>query len=807
MLKRKLLFLHFGMLFSLALSAQNIDSVLSLYHDNYQPEKLHLHFDKDVYTKGETIWFKAYIRAGEGLSDYSRNFFVDWYDDAGQLISHNVHPVFESSARGQFDVPAAYAGETIHLKAYTKWMLNFDTAFIYTKDIQIAGTTPPKNTRTPSLATTLRFFPEGGDLVNGVSSNIAFMATNQSGKPVAVRGAILNSKNELIDSFVSVHDGMGLFAIDASAKENYTCNWVDEYGTSHTSNLPAAKNTGAVIESKLQDDKIVFVVKRPADAAPNLRSLHIIASMNQQMVFSAAVNLGSKTSSAGQIPTDKLSTGVVQLTLFDANWLPVAERVMFVKSDQYTFHPEISIATKRLDKRLKNEIDIVVPDTLLSNLSVSITDAGLSYDTSTNIFSQLLLQGDIKGYIHNAASYFSKDDETTRSNLDLVMLTHGWRRYKWDDIVKGKMPVMPYAIDSDYVRIKGKVFTNGQATIKPGQNMAIIMLGKDSSKQYFMVPVNPNGAFNQRGIIFYDTARLFYQLLTEKGDKKLNDVAMVKFDYGLPLVPYAMATKLPRFGEPDSAMIRNSLFYAGLMKNRILDTGFTLKEVTVQSKIKSPGDIMDEKYTTGLFSSKNGYAFDVLHDERAKSQLDIFHYLQNMVPGMAMSIPILGQNGAEDANSNNVPGITWRDGTPDIFLNEMPSDVERLMSLQMADIAYIKVYRPPFMGSSGAGVSGAIAVYTRKSGDLANNVKGLNNALITGYSPYKEFYSPDYSIFQSRATDVRSTLYWNPYVLTDKKNKSVKLEFYNNDVTKRMRIVLEGVNASGKLARVEKIIE
>lgn len=808
MYKQKIYFLLFGILFITAVNAQKIDSVLALYHDNFQPEKIHIHFDKNTYQKGETIWFKAYLLAGETISDFSRNFFVDWYDDKGQLIKHTVNPVFESSARAQFNVPANYAGEMLHLKAYTRWMLNFDTAFLYTKDIRITNADSlVKNTRKPSIAASIHFFPEGGELVNGVSSTVAFLANNQSGNPVTVRGAILNSKNELIDSFASSHDGMGSFSLEPAAKETYTINWIDEYGISHTSALPSAKNNGVVLESQSMPGKIVFAVKRPAEVTDNFKSLRMVASMNQQMVFSAAINLSNKKISAGEIPTALLQTGILQVTIFDANWIPVAERILFIKNDQHVFFPELKMATKRLGKRMMNEMEITVPDTLRSNLSVSVTDAGLVYDSSSNIFSQLLLQGDLKGYIPNAASYFAKDDEDTRRNLDLVMLTHGWRRYKWDDIVKGKLPVLPYPMDSDYVQIKGRMYTNGQGSIRAGQNIALIMQGKDSSKQYFMLPVKQDGSFNQRGMIFFDTARLFYQLT---GEKRLSDVATVRFQYGLPLVPYAQVTKLAGFGEPDSMqLLNNQLFYAGIARNKkSLDSGFTLQEVIVQSKLKSPIDILDEKYTTGLFTSRNSYSFDVANDERTRGQQNLFYYLQNMIPGLSMSLPILGTNGVNDANPNNVPGLNWREGTPEIFLNEMPSDAERTMGIPMSEIAYIKVFRPPFMSSTGSGASGAIAIYTKKPSDANNNfIKGLNSALITGYTPYKEFYSPDYTTPQSKLPDTRATIYWNPYVMTDKKMKTVKLTFFNNDITKKFRIILEGVNAAGKLARVEKIVE
>jgi hypothetical protein len=805
MQKRMTLFLFSTLLSASVIYAQKIDSILAIYHDNYQQEKVHLHFDKDVYAKGETIWFKAYILAGENPSDYSRNFYVDWYDADGQLIKHTTHPVFESSARGQFDVPANYAGEIVHLKAYTRWMLNFDTAFLYTKDIHITrNDSLVRNSRKPSAATTIRFFPEGGDLVNGISSTVAFIATNQSGLPVAVRGAVFNSKNELIDSFASVHDGMGSFSLEPSAKETYTCNWIDEYGTSHTSTMPAAKNTGVVIESQLLDKKAVFVVKRSADAAGNFTLLHLVASANQQMVYSAVVNLTAKKSLAGEIPTAALPTGVLQLTVFDANWVPLAERVMFVNNNQHVFLPEVKMVTKRFGRRTKSEIEITVADTVLSNLSVSVSDGGLLHDSSTNIFSDLLLQGDIKGYIPDAAYYFSDNTNEIRKNLDLLMLTHGWRRYKWDDIVKGKLPMLPYSADSDYVQIKGRVYANGQATIKPGQSIALIMQAKDSSKQYFIQSLSPNGSFTQRGIIFFDTAKVFYQIL---GDKRLHDAAIVNFQYGLPQVPYARATRISSFGEPDSLQLRNNdQFYAGARKN--IDTGFTLQEVIVQSRIKSPTDILDEKYATGLFNSKNSYAFDVANDERTRGQMDIFHYLQNVIPGLTMSLPVLGANGAADASSSNAPGLNWRDGTPDIFVDEMPSDADRAMHLAMSEIAYVKVFRPPFMASTGSGPSGAIAIYTKKPGEMSTNfIKGLSSALISGYTPYKEFYNPDYTVMQSKLPDTRATLYWNPYVLTDKKMKTVKIEFYNNDITKKFRIVLEGVNAAGKLARVDKIVE
>ncbi len=801
------LFLFFiGILFSPAIQAQKLDSTLAIYRSDFQTEKVHLHFDKTAYNKGETVWFKAYIVAGENLSDYSRNFFVDWYNDLGQLIKHTVHPIFESSARGQFDIPNNYKGGILHVKAYTRWMLNYDTALLYHKDIQITNTNASANASAKAAAVTLKFFPESGDLINGINSTLAFMATNQNGQPVAVKGAIVNSANQLVDSFATVHDGMGSLNFEPSANEQYTCNWMDEYGTSHSNSLPIAKATGVVVSAKLVNKKAVFAVSRSTDVASNLKGLHLVATMNQQLLYNASINLNNKKIIAGEIPVQDMPTGILQLTVFDASWIPVAERILFVNNNQHQFFPELTMVTTRLTKRAKNTMELFVSDTALSNLSISVTDASLLYDSSTNIISQLLLSSELKGSIYRPAYYFSNETDSVAAHLDLVMLTHGWRRYKWDEIIQGKLPKLTYPMDSDYVQIKGKVFTAGQA-IRSTQTITLVMQAKDSSKQYFQLPVKRDGSFNQRGIIFFDTARIFYQL---NGDKSLHENASTSFQYGLPLVPYAQAVKSPTKILIDSILLkRNSLFYAGIERvKKSMDSAVVLKEVTVESKIKSAIDILDEKYTTGLFNNKNSYSFDVANDDRAHGQLDVFHYLQNLIPGMTMSLPTLGTNGAEDANSNNVAGLNWRDGTPDIFLNEMPSDAGAVQAISMSDVAYIKVFRPPFMAASGSGASGAIAIYTLKGAEAKNyNVKGLNSALISGYTAYKEFYSPDYTITQPKYQDSRATLYWNPYVLTDKKNKTVKLEFFNNDITSKFRIIIEGVNAFGKLAHLEKIVE
>ena len=175
----------------------------------------------------------------------------------------------------------------------------------------------------------------------------------------------------------------------------------------------------------------------------------------------------------------------------------------------------------------------------------------------------------------------------------------------------------------------------------------------------------------------------------------------------------------------------------------------------------------------------------------------VFTYLQSKIPGLSINVA-----GAS-------PELQWRGGTPLLFLDEVPSDADFLSSINMNDIAYIKVFRPPFYGAGGGG-SGAIAVYTRRGSDIQNTPgKGLTNSSISGYSLIRQFYSPNHSSFApaNEAKDLRTTLYWNPQVITTSKNNKVKLTFYNNDVAKSFRVIIEGMTKDGQLIRIEQIME
>jgi hypothetical protein len=223
--------------------------------------------------------------------------------------------------------------------------------------------------------------------------------------------------------------------------------------------------------------------------------------------------------------------------------------------------------------------------------------------------------------------------------------------------------------------------------------------------------------------------------------------------------------------------------------------------VVVKTKVKSRAEQLDEKYASGLFRGQDAQSFDFINDVFAKSAINVFAYLQSRVAGLTIN-NALGSS----------PSVVWRGSATSLFLDEMPVQPEVLSTISVNDIAYVKVFRPPFFGAFGGGSGGAIAVYTRKGGDVpvTPGGPGLSRHILVGYAPLKEFYSPDYSTREKTdnvQSDYRTTLYWNPFLFFDSKRQTVRVEFYNNDFSKSYKVVIEGVNELGKMIRIEKVVK
>ncbi len=518
--------------------------------------------------------------------------------------------------------------------------------------------------------------------------------------------------------------------------------------------------------------------------------------MHQQMVFKTGFNLKESSSVKKNIPAAQLPTGILTITVFDKEAMPVAERVLFINNEDYFIVPKIEMQHWGLNKRAKNEIEIALPDNIISNLSIAVTDIAIGSDSSENIFSTFLLTTDLRGSIYKPAYYFSNNSDSVKQQLDLVMLTNGWRRFNWADLAKGSMPVIKYPKDTSYLALSGVVQGVMPGTVS-NETLVMIVKQRDSNSRFILSPIGNDGRFSEPEQIFFDTMTVYHQF----SKNSLYKNAAIQY----------MPDRLPAlFNTKVRDVLRYYTFFTDTagsgynykksserLKSINQYQGKILENVTVRAKTKPAINVMDEKYTSGLFSGGDSYMFDLVNDPLAFAQQNIFNFLQGKVAGLQIN------------TSGGTTSLQWRGGEPQVFIDEMPTDVDMLSSIPVSDIAFVKVFRPPFMGGFG-GASGAIAIYTRRGDDYKSTPgKGLDRSTIIGYTEIREFYSPNYNVFDSKneLADLRTTLYWNSMFLTVPGKSKKTITFFNNDITEAFRIIIEGFTKDGQFVHIEQVIE
>jgi hypothetical protein len=784
-----------AIIFSASVHAQTLDSVMEKYSSKFQPEKAYLHYDKSSYSPGETIWFKAYLMEGLFPAAESKTLYVDWIADNGTVLEHSVSPLVAAVTNGQFEVPENYTGNLIHVRAYTKWMLNFDTAFLYNREIRILNNKNNGKGAKATIIPSIQFFPEGGDMVEGVNSRVAFKANDQYGRPVTVKGVVQDSKGAVIDSIRVVHDGMGSFNLIPQVGMNYTAKWKDEKGNSYTTALPASKTGGVTLQVSMKGTKRVITIFSGSELEDRFKQMHLIGTLNSKIAFKTDVPVAPAGTVSRILPSENLPSGIITITLFDASWNAIAERICFIKNNDYSFQPSMEVKYWGLGRRKRNEIEISVPDSLgMTSMSVSVTDAAIEKDTSENIISHFLLTSEIKGRVYNPSYYFSDNSEKTARDLDLVMLTHGWRRFLWEDLAKGKLPAITYPRDTGYLTLSGRVFGVAKSQLSGKESIVLLVKGKDAATKMLIVPIERDASFSDPETVLFDSVRIYYSLKS----KFLSQAEARFMTDRLPAPNYLAFSKNFITSNPfvDTTGLNRHLNYAAeAARLAALDRGKIMENITVTAKQKPTVEVLDKKYASGLFQG-DAYQFDLVNDPLAVSALNIFNYLQGKVAGLQIS------------NSGGTPSLSWRGGSPALYIDEIASDADMLGNIPVTDVAYIKVFRPPFMGGFG-GANGAIAVYTKRGDDTKSSSGGLASNTVVGYSPIKEFYSPNYERYDPRNEnkDVRTTIYWNPQVNTSGQNQKVLLKFFNNDVSNSFRVVIEGMTKDGLLTHYEQIME
>ncbi|ANH81105.1 hypothetical protein A8C56_09040 [Niabella ginsenosidivorans] len=768
------------------LSAQNFTDNLENWHKTNPIEKTYLQLDRENYFAGQTIWFKAYFMADFLPSAANSTLFVELLNNTSQVLVKKVLPVFGALSYGQIDLPNTLPTGSYQLRAYTPLMLNFDKSYLFARRIMIFGSNRLKVNEAPAATPVIHFYPEGGNLVAGFRNSIAFKATGSNGLPLNVSGTITDQENKTIISFATQHDGMGMFEITPEAGQRYQA----VLNNHQTVALPDAVAEGVTIEMKnTANGKSFSIHYKGSKQVP----AYIIGQMQHQIVFKQPLSPKTNQPVSGILQTGNLPSGVLQVTVFNKDGMPLAERLTFINNKEYVLPATVHIDTLSNGARKKNHFSISFPDSVTGNFSVAVTDA--YYDPGAyrpaNIWSAFLLTSDIPGYVHDPAYYFT-DNPAAREDVELVLLTNGWRRFKWADALANTLPA-PVHKDPGFISLSGKVNVAGSRKSFADRDL-LVWIATDSGHSLQMVKTDAEGHFKMDSMIFFNKARVLFSDVQDKKKQFLT----VKLNTDSLYRSYA----LPPLHLPYQPYTNNTL--ADKMNTAWYDytkgEGVMLDSVVVLGT-RNRMQQLEAQYMSGLFSG----GIDAKTIDLTRTFIpnqNIFDYLQGRIPSLTIA------RGGQFGNYQLFYRQSGLRRPMQLYLDEMPADAGMIASLNPNDIALVKLF-PSFVGAPGGGANGALAVYTKRGNDL-NDAMESSAAIVDyeGYSILKEFYAPDYSTEpENRYNDYRLTLDWKPEVFISGSHPVLPVIFYNNDRTKKFKIVAEGITTTGKLLMIEQSVE
>lgn len=289
----------------------------------------------------------------------------------------------------------------------------------------------------------LSFFPEGGDLVNGLKSVVAFKAVNEYGKAADIEGNIIDNGGNNVARFESFHMGMGGFTLEPEEGKKYFALITKPKGITDTFSLPEPMPQGYV----LTVDEVNKTTMRLSAGSTRDEKLIVFIQIRGKEYYSKEIN-AKKGVNVLTVDSRKFPIGVAQITLFDSKGIERAERLVFVnKHRQATV--TIKTEKERYLPREKVKLTITASDEtgmrMPGNFALTVTDDQLlsfADDKSSTILSHMLAESDVKGKVEEPRFYFDPKKEKADKALDYLLMTNGWRRFTWKQMTESEYPAI-----------------------------------------------------------------------------------------------------------------------------------------------------------------------------------------------------------------------------------------------------------------------------------------------------------------------------------------------------------------------------
>jgi hypothetical protein len=829
------------------------------FTDSYPQEKVYLHFDNSSYFLGETVWFKAYVvtAAKHEATDVSRTLYVELLSPEGDVLETRKLLIENGRCHGEFSLQAGsrYSG-FYQVRAYTRYMLNFGDACVFSRvfpvyempedrdfsKLWIKGNKLSIPNKRKELdkpdALNVVFFPEGGNLVKGLESKIAFKATDRDGMNVDVTGTVYNSKKEAVATFQSLHRGMGSFYLTPT-DDGYYAEVKASNGKKDKINLPGIQPEGYVMTVQRMENEIQASIRQNT-GEPAVMGL-VSLCRGQANAF-AEVDMTNNRRALVKIPLEKLETGINQLTLYDRHGRALCERLVFVN------HKDKQLEIRKTQNRNsyspfeKIDMEFEVRDNegnpVETDFSLSVRDAGTTTLTTyaDNILTNLLLSSELKGYIENPSYYFESDDGQHQAALDLLLLTQGWRRYVWEQMagIEDFQLVQPA---EKGILIDGVVKTFTRNRKKQDVDISIILQNDSLGIRHESAKTDENGRFS----VYTKDIKGDWDIVIQmkEKNKKKDYQAMLNRLFGpMPLSYKGYETKLRKETDREKTpeeIVETPETAADTTALSMSERDHRLPQVTVKARqrqdsiakiniaydvakeldrIIDDGDYVGSNLMEFLLKTNRNFS---IYDDAGITQ----YYYLNQPAVFAVNGKIYPNFSYSDNNNiiNNISlnevdtlefisrenhqfkAVSENRMSKIVTLLEGWGDIDPDTGEQWMQVDLINRFKKMNNWEKTALTHGQgevlINIKTYPNGKFRAEKKGIRHTRLQGYSYAKEFYSPryNYPVYPDEQ-DFRRTLYWNPNVKTDATGKT-SVGFYNNGACRKLNVSAGGLTNKG----------
>lgn len=820
---------------------------INLFNRYLPQEKVYLHFDNTAYFMGEKMWFKAYVLRSDNhhATDVSRVLYVELLDRSGNVVETQKLPIGAmGQADGVFDLRNVLAGGFYEVRAYTRYMLNWDSSWLFSRVFPIFETPGKEGDYSrPSLGKTawqvresekvptkektgisfakpedgnIAFFPEGGHLVENLSCRVAFEIRDRQGLPVNGTGE-LSCGEECLCSVSTSQNGRGVFSLVAQPGKIYSLNLKDKRGRLYRQELPVAEKEGCSMRVTQSGKSWCVTLNTTTSFAQD--SLGIVLTAHGALKHVDVV-AGSRSIYLS-LPDSAIADGVNRVSVVNGAGQVLADRLFF----QYprTLKDSISVTVKETSLLPSSPINLSFHAPPSTIFSLSVRDA----DTEKNISSLdcenwLLLAGELHGYVSHPEYYFESDDAEHREAADLLMLVQGWRRYDLSQMMGKKNFKIVHPVEKG-LSISGRLKGPQKKAIVSNQNLRFRLyneLGQSLSGNavtdslgYYVIEVPPcDGEWNMfvhipkkysieidrnfspspRSLSLLELMRpqdataamtsFHYSRNTDEVLEKPAGISMLSRTHMLPTV-----VKKKHFWESGIAWDNItegrevSYLYYNIDKerDRLLDKGEEIPYIYEWLKQKNHAFKGDYRELFDAFNPAFWYDKDVCD----------FSYNGNPILWMLDNSPRCITNGLPFTGT--VPLMKSR------TIDDMPVTMGEVKAIYITEAP--NVWKRYLVGNAWAkiGNMATVFVYTHKM--FRKCPKNLRHTFFDGYSPAVEFYSPGYGELPSNE-DFRRTLYWNPYVRTNKEGY-VDLRICNTGTCRQLIISAEAITPDGNIVK------